>query len=361
MRPLTLEMTAFGSYAGTTVLPFVDLRQGLYLVTGDTGAGKTTIFDAIIFALYGVASGSDRSPDMLHCDHVPKSLDTVVRLRFSQGGKEYTVERSIHFTKKRGADNVYGDTKISAVLTEPETVIEGASRVSARCEELLGLNAEQFRKIIMLAQGEFREFLKADSDKKNEILGKLFDSAPYVWYQNLLAGARSLLLEERRGNQEKLMRLSRGIYCTPCKDSMWGMGPLPASSEAVAEAIADRDGIRLGPTACEAQNALGLSEQVVVNPVYSTDGPYREIYYRDGFRPIIMYHVSPRMFSYKSKVMMLVNLALEDIGKENLWQFDMDALESLFHRVPYEEIRSDLRKTPAWIRNIIMGYYGKAS
>ena len=215
MRPLKLEMTAFGSYAGTTVLPFEALRQGLYLVTGDTGAGKTTIFDAIIFALYGVASGNDRSPDMLHCDHVPKSVDTVVRLRFSQGEKEYTAERSIHFTKKRGADNVYGDAKISATLTEPETVIEGASRVSARCEALLGLNAEQFRKIIMLAQGEFREFLKADSDKKNEILGKLFDSAPYVWYQNLLAGARDQLKAQRAQKRESLRVLMQNTLRLP--------------------------------------------------------------------------------------------------------------------------------------------------
>ena len=215
MRPLKLEMTAFGSYAGTTVLPFEDLRQGLYLVTGDTGAGKTTIFDAISFALYGVASGNDRSPDMLHCDHVPRSVDTVVRLRFSQGGKEYTAERSIHFTKKRGADNVYGDAKISATLTEPETVIEGASRVSARCEALLGLNAEQFRKIIMLAQGEFREFLKADSDKKNEILGKLFDSAPYVWYQNLLAGARDQLKAQRAQKRESLRVLMQNTLRLP--------------------------------------------------------------------------------------------------------------------------------------------------
>lgn len=215
MRPLTLTMTAFGSYAGTTELPFEKLRHGLYLVTGDTGAGKTTIFDAIIFALYGVASGSERSPDMLHCDHVPKSVDTVVNLRFSQGGREYTVERSIHFTKKRGTDSVYGDAKISAVLTEPETVIEGASKVSARCEELLGLNAEQFRKIIMLAQGEFREFLKADSDKKNEILGKLFDSAPYVWYQNLLAGARDQLKAQRTGLRESLRVLLQNTLRLP--------------------------------------------------------------------------------------------------------------------------------------------------
>ena len=91
MRPLNLEMTAFGSYAEKTVLPFEELKHGLYLVTGDTGAGKTTIFDAIMFALFGVASGADRKTDMLHCDYVQKSTDTVVKLRFSQNGKEYIV------------------------------------------------------------------------------------------------------------------------------------------------------------------------------------------------------------------------------------------------------------------------------
>ena len=216
MRPLYLEMTAFGSYAAPTSLPFEQLRQGLYLVTGDTGAGKTTLFDAISFALYGVASGSERSPDMFHCDRVPKSTDTVVRLRFSQGGREYTVERSIHFAKKRGSDNQYGEAKISALLWEPEReVLEGASKVTARCEALLGLNAEQFRKIIMLAQGEFREFLKADSDKKNEILGKLFDSAPYVWYQNLLAGARDSLRAERHEQRERLRVLLQNSLRLP--------------------------------------------------------------------------------------------------------------------------------------------------
>ena len=216
MRPLSLEMAAFGSYASYTLLPFEELKQGLYLVTGDTGAGKTTLFDAISFALYGVASGSERSPDMFHCDHVPKSTDTVVRLRFSQGGREYTVERCIHFMKKRGSDNQYGEAKISALLWEPERdVLEGATKVTARVEALLGLNAEQFRKIIMLAQGEFREFLKADSDKKNEILGKLFDSAPYVWYQNLLAGARDSLRTRRHEERERLRVLLQSSLRLP--------------------------------------------------------------------------------------------------------------------------------------------------
>ena len=168
MRPLHLEMTAFGSYAAKTELPFEKLTHGLYLVTGDTGAGKTTIFDAIMFALYGSASGGERSTDMLHCDYVPKSEDTVVSLRFRQGGKEYNVSRWIHFSKKRGGENQYGDGKVDALLTEPEREpTEGATKVTARIEELLGLNAEQFRKIIMLAQGKFKEFLDADSDKKN--------------------------------------------------------------------------------------------------------------------------------------------------------------------------------------------------
>ena len=205
MRPLTLEMTAFGSYAGTTTVPFRDLKRGLYLVTGDTGAGKTTIFDAIMFALYGEASGRERGKDMLHCDRVPRSTDTVVCLRFLQGGQEYAVTRRIHFQKKRGTDGDYGDGKIDALLEEPDrTPVIGAQAVTARCEELLGLNAEQFRKIVMLAQGEFREFLKANSDKKNEILGKLFDNSAYVWYQELLSGARDELASRRAGIREAL-------------------------------------------------------------------------------------------------------------------------------------------------------------
>ena len=215
MRPLQLEMTAFGSYAEKTTVPFERLRHGLYLVTGDTGAGKTTIFDAITFALYGKASGSERSADMLHCDHVSKGIDTVVTLRFTQGGKAYTVTRTIHFAKKRGTDQ-FGDGQIDALLLEPEgKTAEGNKRVTERCEELLGLNADQFRKIIMLAQGEFREFLDADSDKKNEILGKLFDNAPYLYYEKLLAGARDTLRDRRAEQTVRLQSLMQTVFDCP--------------------------------------------------------------------------------------------------------------------------------------------------
>ncbi len=216
MRPLHLEMTAFGSYAGTTALPFEDLKHGLYLITGDTGAGKTTIFDAIMFALYGVASGADRKSEMLHCDYVPRSTDTVVRLRFSQNGKEYTAERRIHFSKVRGTADQYGAGKIDALLLEPDAApIEGATKVTARCEELLGLNADQFGRIIMLAQGEFKKFLKADSDEKNEILGKLFDNSVYLYYQNLLIGARDELKKRRAAGTEELQNLMEHSFQSP--------------------------------------------------------------------------------------------------------------------------------------------------
>ena len=216
MRPLYLEMTAFGSYAAKTAVPFEAIKESPFLVTGDTGAGKTTIFDAIMFALYGVASGGERSTDMLHCDYVPKSEDTVVTLRFSQSGKVFTAERRIHFQKKQGQPGQYGDGKIDAVLREPERApTKGARNVTERVEELLGLNAEQFRKIIMLAQGKFKEFLDADSNKKNDILGKLFDSSEYIRYQNLLYEAREKLRKRRDAQSAELKSLMSNSFLAP--------------------------------------------------------------------------------------------------------------------------------------------------
>lgn len=205
MRPILLEMTAFGSYAEKTTVDFECLTHGLYLITGDTGAGKTTIFDAIMFALYGVASGPERKPNMIHCDFVDQSVDTEVTLRFRQGEGVHTVKRTIHYRKKRGTEDQFGDGVLGAVLLEQDKdPLEGAEKVTARCTELLGLNAEQFRKIVMLAQGEFKKFLTAEPDEKNEILGKLFDNSAYVRYQTLLKGARDGLKAERDGQLRQI-------------------------------------------------------------------------------------------------------------------------------------------------------------
>lgn len=231
MRPLSLEMTAFGSYAETTCVPFEQLQNGLYLVAGDTGAGKTTIFDAVVFALFGRPSGKDRSVDMLHCDYVDKSVDTEVKLRFEQNGKEYKVSRKIHFPKKRGSENQYNGLEVDALLEEPNRgPVEKAGNVTRRVEQLLGLNADQFCKIVMLAQGEFREFLKADSNKKNEILGRLFDNSASVRYQNLLDEARKELSRRRSERNEELRQLMLSVFRQP--DGMTeeeALGFLPGS------------------------------------------------------------------------------------------------------------------------------------
>lgn len=156
---------------------------------------------------------------------------------------------------------------------------------------------------------------------------------------------------------EFLMRMERGLYCYPTIDRKWGMGKLPASSDEVLRAYADKDGFRIGPCPGEAQNALGLSDQVVMNPVFTTDGPSRRIPYHKGARPIVLYHVSPRIFNYRSRVIMLTVIALNDIGKDGLWEFDLEGMERIYRGIPYEEIREDLRNTPAWIRNLILEFY----
>lgn len=153
-----------------------------------------------------------------------------------------------------------------------------------------------------------------------------------------------------------LMRMERGLYCSPT-ESHWGMGKLPAGSDAVIRAYAEKDGFKYGPCPGMAQNALGLSDQVVMNPVFSTDGPSRRIPYAKKARPIVLYHVPPRVFNYKSEIMMLAVIALSDIGPKDLWQFDLDRMHGIFSGIPYSEIRSDLRNTPTWIRNLILGFY----
>lgn len=246
MRPVFLEMKAFGSYAERTRVDFERL-SGLYLITGDTGAGKTTIFDAMMFALYGAASGRDRRPDMMHCDLLDKSEETEVTLRFRQEGREYTVTRRIRYRKKRGTVGEYGEGILSAELWEPErAVIEGASRVTARCAEIVGLDAGQFRKIVMLAQGEFKEFLSADGEEKNEILGNLFGNSTYVHYQNLLKNARDSLQEEREACRRQVAE-TMSAYFQPPEELEDPALYLPESPELTdrLEALAEADRRRL--------------------------------------------------------------------------------------------------------------------
>lgn len=195
MRPLKLVMEAFGSYAEKTEIDFSSLGSGIYLVAGDTGAGKTTIFDAIVFALYGEVCGK-RKANQMHCDLVSTDNDTCVELDFEEDGTEYHVMRKLHYSKSK---NTWApDAEL--ICRESSMVLKGSKAVSSSVEELVGLKSSQFSQIVMLAQGEFRKFLDSGSSERGEILGLLFKSDPYLKIQNVLKNAERKLYDSRQGD-----------------------------------------------------------------------------------------------------------------------------------------------------------------
>ena len=192
MRPLTLRISAFGPYAGEAVIPMSDLGEsGLYLITGDTGAGKTTIFDAICYALFGNPSGDSREASMLRSKYADPETPTEVELTFSHNGEEYRVVRNPDYERpaKRGG----GVTKqiANACFYRPDgSTVSKLKEVNAAIEELLGINRDQFSQIAMIAQGDFKKLLLADTKQRQEIFRDLFKTAPYQRLQKNLEDER---------------------------------------------------------------------------------------------------------------------------------------------------------------------------
>ncbi len=181
MRPLRLKMTGFGPYKDTNIIDMESLgRGGLYLITGDTGAGKTFIFDAITYALYGDMSGSGRDSKSVRSQYTADGEKTEVELVFEYCGHTYTVTRNPEYyrAKKNGA----GFTKqpAGATLIKPDgSVADGSSRVNEEIKIILGIDKGQFCNIAMIAQGEFRKVLNAGTDERQKLFRKLFNTQPY--------------------------------------------------------------------------------------------------------------------------------------------------------------------------------------
>ncbi|MBQ8040208.1 MAG: SMC family ATPase, partial [Lachnospiraceae bacterium] len=181
MRPVKLTISAFGPYAGKTVLDFERLgAQGLYLVTGDTGAGKTTIFDAITFALYGQASGKYRKADMFRSKYADSLVDTYVELEFTCKGKKYVIKRIPKYerAKQRGEGTTLQNESAQLIM-EDGRIITKTTEVTSAIEEILGVNKNQFTQIAMIAQGDFLKLLMASTEERIPIFRHIFSTEKF--------------------------------------------------------------------------------------------------------------------------------------------------------------------------------------
>ena len=199
MRPLKLKLSAFGPYKGVTEIDMEKLgERGLYLITGDTGAGKTTIFDAITFALFGEASGENRTAGMLRSKYAEPETPTEVEMCFRYRGQDYTVKRNPEYERpaKRGGGTTI--QKADAELWLPDgAVLTKPREVDRKILEILGVNHQQFSQIAMIAQGDFLKLLLADTKERQEIFRKLFETEHYKALQmQILSDAKRLFVEK---------------------------------------------------------------------------------------------------------------------------------------------------------------------
>lgn len=201
MKPLKLTMSAFGSYAGKNVIDFTGQQQGIFLITGDTGAGKTTIFDAITYALYNQTSGGERNGNMMRSQYAQPETETYVELEFLYRGQTYRVRRNPDYkitkTLKNGRIR---EQKVphSVELTLPDGTVfpEKKNATDAKIIEILGLTADQFSQIVMIAQGDFLKLLYTKSDERKMIFSKLFRTDIYWKIQENLR-RKSMEMDER--------------------------------------------------------------------------------------------------------------------------------------------------------------------
>jgi exonuclease SbcC len=200
-------MTAFGPYKYKEVIDFGELGpRNLFLITGPTGSGKTTIFDAISFAVYGECSGHMRTAESLRSQFSEHDILTEVELEFELRGMKYLIHRIPKQEKPKLRGEGTTTQNPDAVLTifdhEPNTIITGVKQVNEKVESLLGINAEQFRQIMMIPQGEFQKLLTSSSEERESVLRQLFDTSIYSMLQNHLEAKASTLMNSIKRDKE---------------------------------------------------------------------------------------------------------------------------------------------------------------
>lgn len=254
MRPIRLTISAFGPYAEETTIDFSRLGdRGLYLITGDTGAGKTTIFDAITFALYGEASGQERRSAMLRSKYADPAQDTWVELVFALRGQEYVVRRSPEYERKKKSGEGTTRQPAKAVLTWPDGHVTASYRDATRdIENEIGLTRDQFAQIGMIAQGDFKRLLLAGTDERRSILRKIFHTERFEALQAQLGQQANALRREAEEAERALMQDARQITVpealaerfAPYRESMTFAG-IPAMTALAREGVALDEAARI--------------------------------------------------------------------------------------------------------------------
>lgn len=213
MRPIKLIISAFGPYADKQTIDFEELNgRNIFVISGKTGAGKTTIFDAISYVLYGEASGESREVDSLRSHFADDNIETFVELEFELKGERYVIHRCPKQKKKKSRGEGYTDKNAEAKLDLPNgKLITGVNNVTNKIVEILGINRNQFKQIVMLAQGEFKKLLLADSKEREGIFRKIFNTYEFEKIQLDLKEKAINLSKNRNKSKDEIITNLKNI------------------------------------------------------------------------------------------------------------------------------------------------------
>lgn len=237
MRPLKLTMTAFGPYVKETVLDFEKLGDnGLYLITGNTGSGKTMIFDAISYALYGEAGGDTRDSRSLRSKYADDNTKTKVSLTFLDKGKRYAITRGI---------KISGSNVVSSVELElpDERIITKVTEAKNEIQNILGIDKSEFSQIAMIAQGEFLKLLNASTTERRKIFGTIFKTDDYKKFQDTVRDIANEIKEKYNKTLQSLEQYIGGVSCdtgSPLYEATTGDGNVETKIDDIIQALEEQ-------------------------------------------------------------------------------------------------------------------------